>query len=260
MRAPGVDAEAALAADPRHVVLVEDLEGQAEAALQFVLPLEEHRRRAGDDDFADLLAEEQLAGDQPGLDGLAQADVVGDEQVDPRQQQGLAQRLKLVGVEPDAGAERRLEQPGVGGRDAVPPEGVQVGGEHVAAGRSPAVAMASHASPVIRISGSISRSQSTSSGCPWASSSTHERTRVLSPVSRRHGVLDQIQPLADAGDLACGGCIYHWCCRTGGSITILSASPAGTRSVGRWQSLVGGRLALRCQLRGACLGAPMFSG
>ena len=45
--APGIDAEAALAADPLHVLLVEDLEGQAEAVLQLVLPLVEHRRRAG---------------------------------------------------------------------------------------------------------------------------------------------------------------------------------------------------------------------
>ena len=47
-----------------------------------------------DDDLAHLLAQEQLAGDQPGFDGLAQADVVGDEEVDAGQQQRLAQAVQ----------------------------------------------------------------------------------------------------------------------------------------------------------------------
>ncbi len=76
-----------------------------------------------------FLRMQQLAADEHGFDGLAQAHVVGDEQVDPWQEQGLAERLKLVGIQPDAGPEGRLEQPGVGGRDAVPPQGIQIGGE-----------------------------------------------------------------------------------------------------------------------------------
>ena len=43
--------------------------------------------------------------------------------------QGLAQRLKLVGVEADAGPERGLEEVGIGGSDAVPAERVQVSRE-----------------------------------------------------------------------------------------------------------------------------------
>ncbi len=126
---PRVDAEAAFPADSLHVVFVEDLERQAEAAFELVLPLKEHGRRAGDDDFAGLLAEQQLAGDQAGLDGFAQADVIGDEEVDPRQAECLAERLELVGIEADPGAEWGLEQPRVRRGDAVPAEGVQVGGE-----------------------------------------------------------------------------------------------------------------------------------
>ena len=161
------------------VVLVEDLEDQAEAVFQLVLPLKEHRRRAGDDDVLDFLAEQQLAGDQAGLDRLAEADVVGDEEVDPRQAQGLAERLELVGVDPDAGPERRLEQLRVGRGDAVPAERVQVGGEELG-GSNPRAAIACQASPVM-ISASTSFSQSTSSGCPWASSSTQDsRTSVAS--------------------------------------------------------------------------------
>ena len=110
MRGPGVDAVAALAAHAADEVAVEHREGEAEARLQLVLPLQDDRRRARDDDAADLLAQEQLADDQPRLDGLAEADVVGDEEVDAGQQQRLAQRLELVGHHLDAGAERRLEE------------------------------------------------------------------------------------------------------------------------------------------------------
>ena len=125
MRHPRVDAEAALATHARQVGAVENLEDQPEAVLQLALPLLEHRRRGRDDDGLRLAAQQQLAGDQPRLDGLPEPGVVGDEQVDPRQPQRLAQRLHLVGVDADAGAERRLEQVRVGGRHAVPAQRVQ---------------------------------------------------------------------------------------------------------------------------------------
>ncbi len=51
------------------------------------------------------------------------------KQVDPRQLQRLAQRFELVGVEADAGPERRLKEARVGRRDAAPAHGAGVGGE-----------------------------------------------------------------------------------------------------------------------------------
>ena len=71
--------------------------------------------------------------DEPGLDGLAEADVVGDQQIDARQPQGLAQGKELIGVEPDAGAERRLQQIAVGGGGGAPADRAQIGGEHLGA-------------------------------------------------------------------------------------------------------------------------------
>ncbi len=125
MGQPRVHAEAALPAHARQVGAVENLEDQAEAVLQLALPLLEDGRRRGDDNCLRLAAQQQLAGDETGLDGLAEPDVVGDEQVNARQPQRLAERLHLVGVNPDAGPERRLEQVGVGGGDAVPAQRVQ---------------------------------------------------------------------------------------------------------------------------------------
>ena len=110
MRGPGVGAVAAFPADADNVVLVQHLEHQAETLFQFVLPLREHRWRAGDDDVADLLAQQQFAGDEGRLDGLAETDIIGDEHVDARQQQGLAERLDLVGIDLDASPIGRLEQ------------------------------------------------------------------------------------------------------------------------------------------------------
>ena len=75
--------------------------------------------------------QQQLLDDQAGLDGLAQAHVVGEQQVRPRGLQGAAQRLELVGLDVRAAAERRLERVPVRRRDRAPPHGVDERGERV---------------------------------------------------------------------------------------------------------------------------------
>ena len=57
---------------------------------------------------AGTVPQQQLLDDQAGLDRLAQADVVGEQQVGPRGLQRAAQRLELVGLDVRAAAERRL--------------------------------------------------------------------------------------------------------------------------------------------------------
>ena len=126
---PRVDPEASLLANPREIRAVEDHEEEAEALLHFGLPLLQHGRGRGDDDCLRLLAKQQLAGDESGLDGLAETGVVGDEEVDAGHPERLPQRLHLVGVDLDAGPKRRLEQVRIGGGDAVPAQGVQEGAE-----------------------------------------------------------------------------------------------------------------------------------
>jgi hypothetical protein len=126
---PRVDAVAALAAARGDVVAVVDDEREAKAALHLLAPLAHDRRRARDDDAADLLPHEHLAKDKAGLDRLAEPDVVGDEEADARHQERFAKRLELVVLDLDPGAVGRLEELGVGGGDAVPPDRVQVGRE-----------------------------------------------------------------------------------------------------------------------------------
>ena len=129
VRLPGVGGMAALFAHAANVGAVEDLEIQSELRFQFVAPLVDHRRRTGDDYRVDTLTQEHLAGDQAGFDRLTQADVIGYEQVDARELQGLGERNQLIGVELDTSAERGLERTRVGGRHAVPAERAEIGGE-----------------------------------------------------------------------------------------------------------------------------------
>jgi hypothetical protein len=122
VRRPGVDPEAPLAAAAGDELAAHHLEAQAEAAHHLVAPLQADRGRADDQDEAGLLAQDQLLQDQAGLDRLAEADVVGDEEVGARQLERLHQRRELVGHQLDAGAKGRLEAVGVGRADGAPLE------------------------------------------------------------------------------------------------------------------------------------------
>ncbi len=82
-----------------------------------------------------LPPQQQLARDEASLDRLAQTDVVGDQQIHPRQPQRLSQRQQLIGIEPNAGAERRLQQIPVGGRRRTPADCAQICGENLGAVR-----------------------------------------------------------------------------------------------------------------------------
>ena len=77
------------------------------------------------------MAQQQLLDDEAGLDGLAEADVVGEQQIRARRLQRPAQRLELVGLDVGAAAEGRLVRVGVGGGDRAPAHGVDERGEGV---------------------------------------------------------------------------------------------------------------------------------
>ena len=106
---PRVDAPAPLPTHLGDVLPVQHGKTQPKAALHLPLPLQHHRRRRYHHHAVHLLTQQQLAHNQAGLNRLAQAHVVGDEQAHPRHEQGLAQRLQLVRLHIDAGPQRRLE-------------------------------------------------------------------------------------------------------------------------------------------------------
>ena len=99
---------------------------------QLPLPLLGQRRAAQHGQPGRVALVEQLGGDQAGLDGLADADVVGDQQPDRVLPQRHQQRHELVGAGLDGEPGQRAERPGAGpepdpqrraqqpGADAVP--------------------------------------------------------------------------------------------------------------------------------------------
>ena len=127
---PRVRRKAALPPQGREMLAIDDHERQPELRLQLVLPLPDHPGRRRDQGEVHPPAKHHLAQDQPGLDGLAGADVVRDQQVDARQAQGLPKRQELVGVEPNSGPERRLKEVPIGSGRRTPTERPQVGREH----------------------------------------------------------------------------------------------------------------------------------
>ena len=73
----------------------------------------------------------QFAGDETGLDGFADTDVVGDEQVDPSHVDGANQRVELEVFDADATAERRLQESAVSVGGGSPTHSIQEGIEGV---------------------------------------------------------------------------------------------------------------------------------
>ena len=116
-----------------HARGVHDDEVQAEFLAHLVAPLQGEARRAHDDDRAGPVAQQQLFDDEPRFDGLAQADVVGQQEVGARGRECPAQGLELVGLQGGARAEGRLEGFGVGGSDGAPAHGVDEGAQGVGA-------------------------------------------------------------------------------------------------------------------------------
>jgi hypothetical protein len=57
---------------------------------------------------------------RPASDGLAETNVIGDQQIDARQQERFAQRFELLGVAANAGSEGRLKKARVRRGDAAP--------------------------------------------------------------------------------------------------------------------------------------------
>ena len=130
-RRPRVRAMPAAAAQILQMPPVDDLERQAELGLQFLAPLAGHRGGGQHHREVDPPAQHHLAQDQPRLDRLAQPHIVGDQQIDARQPQRLAQGEQLIRVEANAGAKRGLEQVALGRGRGAPFDRAEIGGERL---------------------------------------------------------------------------------------------------------------------------------
>jgi hypothetical protein len=106
-RRPWIGSIAALASERREIFAIDQSERKTELCLKFVLPLPNHSSGGGHEDEIDPPPQKHFAENESRFHRLAGADIVCDQQVDPR-----------VGARPSAAAEvgRRPDgcQPGMG--------------------------------------------------------------------------------------------------------------------------------------------------
>jgi hypothetical protein len=92
--------------------------------------LPNHSSGSGDENEINTAPQEHFAENKARFHRLAGADIVGNQQIDPRKAQGLPQWKKLVSVLVDAGAEWSLKQVPIGGGRGIPAERAQIGREY----------------------------------------------------------------------------------------------------------------------------------
>src|ERR1017187_8237577 len=124
---PGVGVEAALAAEALDEGTVDDDEIEPELFQHLVAPLDLQGGRADHQDAVRAMAEHQFEDDHAGLDGFAEAHVVGDEQVDARHLDGADHRVELVAFDFDAAAKGRLKLARVSDGCGAPADGIEEG-------------------------------------------------------------------------------------------------------------------------------------
>ena len=96
MEAPGVRVHPERPLHAPDLVAVQDHELEREFLAHLLLPLHLERRRADDQDPSDAALPDQFLDDQARLDRLAESDVVGEEEVDPRHGERLEHGKELV--------------------------------------------------------------------------------------------------------------------------------------------------------------------
>lgn len=105
-------ADGQVALQPRGAVGGDGHGAEVKARLELGGPLIDEVRRTQDGEAGDVAAIEELARDESGLDGLADANVVGDEQTHHVELERHQQRDELVGPGLDGDLSRGPEGPG----------------------------------------------------------------------------------------------------------------------------------------------------
>ena len=103
--------------------VVEDCEIERESFMELIAPLIEEPGRSDDEHPPCPTASHQLEKDEPGFDGLPEADVIGDEEARARFREEAEHRRELVGLQRDAPEASPREQARLaneaGGEDAM---------------------------------------------------------------------------------------------------------------------------------------------
>jgi hypothetical protein len=103
---PRIDVQATAAAQVAHEFAVYNPKLQTELVAHLIAPLNLNGGRADDDDAADPVPKDQFLRDQARLNGFAEADIIGDQEVDPWHPQRPHDRIKLIFLDLNAAAKR----------------------------------------------------------------------------------------------------------------------------------------------------------
>jgi hypothetical protein len=125
MGGPRVGMDATFAPQLFDISGIDHAELKAELFQHLDTPLLLERGWADDQYGTGTVPQQHLLDDQPSLDGLAQADVVGDEQIDACHVDGANQRVELEVLDADATSERCLQETSIGIGGGAPTDGIE---------------------------------------------------------------------------------------------------------------------------------------
>ena len=123
VRRPGIDADRQLRQALPHLTRVQHDGVERESFLELVDPLVPETGRRDDEHLVGRAARSQLGDDQPGLDRLAKADLVGDEDTRAHSPRDRQSRLELVREQCDVsrpGRAQGFRAAGIGNQRAKP--------------------------------------------------------------------------------------------------------------------------------------------
>jgi hypothetical protein len=111
---PGIDVDASGTTQLFHERAIDDTEIETKLIPHLLVPLYLQRGRADDEHLSGPVPDQQFQGDHAGLNGLPQADIIGDQQVDPWHLQCPDYGIKLIVLNVNPSAERGMQGADVG--------------------------------------------------------------------------------------------------------------------------------------------------
>src|SRR5262249_32407813 len=121
---PWVDMNSPFTSQLADALAVDNAEFEAEFVTHFLLPLNLQGRGTNDERRPNAMTQHHFLHHQSGLDCLAQAYIVRDQQVHTRHRKRPNNGIELIFIDLDSAAEWRLERSVVGLRDGAPLYGI----------------------------------------------------------------------------------------------------------------------------------------
>ena len=129
--APRIHVNASTPSEFPHQAGIDDAKFEPELIPHLIPPLDLESGGTDHENLSGTVTNDEFQSHHPRLDGFPQTHVVSDKQVDSRHLDRTHDRIKLVVLDLDPAAERRLDVFEVGGRSGPPTDGVKKSVESV---------------------------------------------------------------------------------------------------------------------------------